>query len=202
MKKILFLILVLFAWKHFYYVGDAPDLGPGIMAGGYPFQNPTTTNSFRKGDFTFTPRANFEVEAKVLSVSRYYFDSEAAISPVDFALGWGRMSDESVLKDIDIWQEDRWYKWESSLMPIPKSEIINSSANMHMIPDNEAVAEKLKQIRNGDLVNIQGYLVDVKKNTGWKWKTSTSRNDVGAGACEVVYVKSINRIDPYDRMYY
>ena len=202
MKKIIFLILALFAWKHFYYVGSAPELGPGILAGGAPYQDPTTVAKFRKGDYTYYPRANFQIEARVLSVSKYYFDQEARISPVDFALGWGQMSDESILQHIDIWQESRWYKWESKLMPIAKSEIIDSSANMHMIPDNEVVAAELKKVRNGDLVNIQGYLVDVHKNTGWKWKTSTSRSDTGAGACEIIYVKRIEIINPYERLYY
>ena len=202
MKKIIFLILMIFAWQHFYYISDAPELGPGIIAGGYPYQDPASISSFRKGDYTYYPRANFQVEAKVLSVSNYYFDQEARISPVDFALGWGKMSDESILEHIDIWQENRWYKWQSDLMPIGKREIINSSANMHMIPDSDAIAKKLKTVRNGDLVSIKGYLVDVNKNTGWKWKTSTTRTDSGAGACDIVYVKSIEIIDPYERLYY
>ncbi|MDX1352108.1 MAG: hypothetical protein R3254_03790 [Thiomicrorhabdus sp.] len=202
MKKWIFLILLFFIWKHFYYVGDAPEVGPGVLASGVPYQGSATISSFRKGDYTYYPQADFQVEARVLSVSKYYFDQEARISPVDFVLGWGQMSDESVLQHIDIWQENRWYKWESQVMPIPKNEIIDSSANMHMIPDNQQVANQLKQIRNGDLVNIQGYLVDVRKSTGWKWKTSVSRSDSGAGACEVVYVKKIDIIDPSERLNY
>lgn len=202
MKKIIFLIIVFFAWKHFYYIGDAPELGPGAIAGGTPYQNPTDERSFRKGDYTYYPRASFEVEARVLSASRYYFDQEARISPIDLALGWGQMSDEAIINQFDIWQEKRWYEWEADNLPIPKYEVINNSANMHLIPDNEVIAEEFKKIRNGDLVDIKGYLVDVKKNTGWKWKTSMVRSDQGAGACEIIYVKSFSIINPYERLYY
>ncbi|MEA1988360.1 MAG: hypothetical protein U9N57_03995 [Pseudomonadota bacterium] len=202
MKKIIFLILVFFAWKHFYYVADAPELGPGAVAGGYPYQNSTSTTSFRKGDYTYSPRASYEVEARVISASRYYFDQEARISPIDLALGWGPMSDESILKDIDVWQEKRWYKWEADALPIPKYEVVNNSANVHIIPGNESIAEEVKKIRNGDIVQIKGYLVDVKKSTGWKWKTSMVRDDEGIGACEIIYVNSLTIVDPYERLYY
>lgn len=201
MKKIIFVILVFFAWKHFYYVSDAPEVVPGALAAGEPYQDSADIISFRKGDYTYYPRARFDIEARVLSASRYYFDQEARISPIDLALGWGPMSDESVINQIDIWQEKRWYRWEADHLPIPKNEVISYSANMHIIPDNKAIAEKLKTIRNGDIVHIQGYLVDVNKNTGWKWKTSITRTDEGKGACEIIYAKSLSIIDPYERTY-
>jgi len=136
------------------------------------------------------------VSAKVISAERYYFDYEARVSPVDFALGWGPMSDESILEQIDIWQEGRWYKWTSDSMPISKQEIILNSSNMHMIPETDAIAKELKRIRNGDLVSISGMLVDVRSGSSWKWKTSTSRSDTGPTACEIVFVKSIEIINP------
>jgi hypothetical protein len=38
----------------------------------------------------------------VLSVERYRTGREAEISPVDFALGWGSMSDDAVTSKLDI----------------------------------------------------------------------------------------------------
>lgn len=196
MKKIVLLIVLLIAWRHFYYIPDAPKLGPGVFASGLPSQESISTAPFRFNGYTLTPRASFNVIAKVISAERYYFDYEARVSPVDFVLGWGPMSDESVLEQIDIWQEDRWYNWKSDNLPISKEEIILNSGNMHMIPETDAIAEDIKRVRNGDLVSISGILVDVKSGSSWKWKTSTSRSDVGHGACEIVFVKSIEIIDP------
>jgi len=202
MKKIIFIVAIFFAWKHFYYIEDAPELGPGAIASGVPYQTEPSAKSFRKGDYTFSPRADFEIEARVLSASRYYLDQEARVSPMDLALGWGPMSDEAVINEIDIWQESRWYKWESDNLPITKSEIIINSANMHIIPANNAIAEELKNIRNGDLVRVKGFLVNVKSSTGWKWNTSMERTDEGQGACEIIYANELEILNPYERLSY
>lgn len=196
MKKIVLLIILLLAWRHFYYIPDAPKLGPGVFAGGLPSLESISAAPFKFNDYTLTPRANFDLTAKVISAERHYFDYKARVSPIDFALGWGPMSDESILEQIDIWQEDRWYQWTSDNLPISKEEIILNSSNMHMIPETEAIAEELKRVRNGDLVSISGILVDVKSSGSWKWKTSTTLSDTGPDAGEIVFVRSIEIIDP------
>ncbi len=196
MKKIVLLIVLLVAWRHFYYIPDAPKMGPGAFASGLPSQEDVSVRPFWFNGYELTPRASFALSAKVISAERYYFDYKARVSPVDFALGWGPMSDESILEQMDIWQEDRWYKWKSDAMPISKEEIILNSSNMHMIPATDAIAAELKRVRNGDLVSISGMLVDVRSGSSWKWKTSTSRSDIGAAACEIVFVKSIEIINP------
>ena len=73
------------------------------------------------------------------------------------------------------------------------NEIISHSANMHMIPANEKVKQVLLGVRPGELVSFGGYLVRVEKPGGWTWKTSLTRTDSGAGACEVVWVEDLVR---------
>jgi hypothetical protein len=34
------------------------------------------------------------MRARVLSTERYWFDGASSVSPIDFAVGWGRMSDQ------------------------------------------------------------------------------------------------------------
>ncbi len=107
------------------------------------------------------------------------------------------MSDSKVLNKLDISQSGRfyWYRW-SNQPPIPHQEIINSSANMHMIPSNLEIAKKLKQVKKDDQVTISGWLVhasDLKGNGTYNWKSSTTREDTGNGACEVIYVCSVDR---------
>jgi len=62
-----------------------------------------------------------------------------------------------------------------------------------MIPSNSAIARKLKSLRPGDVVRLEGFLVDVDHPSGWRWRTSMSRVDSGAGACEIVYVEQLTR---------
>lgn len=201
MKKLILIVIVFFAWKHFYYVGSAPDLGPGIMASGLPFQTQPPVSTFRRDEFIFSPFSEYEVEARVLSIKRYYFDEQARLSPADFVLGWGKMSDSSVTDEIDISQDDRDYEWESDTMPISKDEINSNSINMHIIPENEKIAHRIKEVRNGDLIQIKGYLVNVRSTAGWKWnstKSGLSNYDLGGGEDKIYYVKSIKVVDPYE----
>ncbi len=60
---------------------------------------------------------------------------------------------------------------------------------MHMIPADADVKRQLEQVRQGQVVHIEGFLVDASRADGWHWKTSMTRDDTGAGACELIYVE-------------
>ena len=143
-------------------------------------------------DATLHPLANFSLTARVLSRDDYRFDAESDLSPTDLAFGWGRMSDSAVLRSIDISQSGRFYYWQTKSFPIPRREIETHSANMHMIPADAAVAYQLKRVRVGDVVSLEGMLVEADKANGWRWRSSLTRNDTGDGACELVYVQSLS----------
>jgi hypothetical protein len=69
-----------------------------------------------------------------------------------------------------------------------------------LIPATEQTARELGRVRIGDLVTLQGKLVDVEIRDGRgavaaRMRTSLSRDDVGSGACEIVWVESVE-IDP------
>lgn len=135
--------------------------------------------------------ASFDVRARVIATERYWFDRGAALAPVDFALGWGPMSNGAVLKALTISQGGRFYRWWAATLPIPRQAIETHSANMHMIPASDGVERQLKSLRAGHLVRIKGYLVDVTGANGFRWTSSLTRKDTGAGACELVWVESV-----------
>ena len=165
---------------------------PGILTAGTPLQVNVQAPSFEMDDYRITKKARFDIHARVLSTEQYYLNREADLSPIDLALGWGVMSDQSLLEQLDISQSSRWYRWryEGSL-PVSDQQIISNSGNMHMIPATASVERSLMKLREGDVVVLQGYLVDVDHESGWRWRTSMTRTDTGAGACEIVYVESI-----------
>jgi hypothetical protein len=59
---------------------------------------------------------------------------------------------------------------------------------MHLIPTSSVLAEKMKNIRAGQIVRIVGQLVEARAPDGWRWTSSLTRNDTGAGACELIRV--------------
>ena len=164
---------------------------PGQIAPDEPRQrNFANGTPFRRGDFMLTPRAEFSAEARVLAKENYYIDPGAKLIPVDFAMGWGPMSDTALIERLRISQSGRFYFWGySGQSPAPHEEIIRTSANMHLIPADSAVKKALSATRVGDVVAIEGDLVDAKSDGGWFLKTSLTRDDSGAGACEIVYVR-------------
>lgn len=192
------LLLALLLWAAWSFWSNRPVArAAGIIAPDDPvqvdFDAPQAPITLE--DATLHPLARFSLTARVLSREDYRFDAEAALSPTDLALGWGRMSDSVVLHDIDIGQSARFYHWQVRSFPIPRQEIESHSANMHMIPANAQVAHALKRVRNGDVVTLDGLLVEADKPGGWRWRSSMTRTDTGAGACELVYVKNF-RIEP------
>lgn len=156
-----------------------------------PKQNSTDLASFTYHDYTITPLADFSIEARVLAKEAYTFDRGASLSPIDLVLGWGPMSDSGVLSQIRISQSNRFYYWHVDQFPIPREAIETHSANMHMIPADDVIEAQLKQVHVGQLVKIEGYLVQANAKDGFYWKSSLTRQDTGAGACELVFVKKL-----------
>lgn len=165
-------------------------------AGGTPLQEPLATpRSWRLGDYEVTALATYDVAGRVLSARTYRDGRESDVSPVDLALGWGRMADEELLASYRVAQRDRWYfvNWDWS--PMPKDEIIRSSANTHILPASAAVAERLASLAPGAVVHLQGYLVEVTADDGWRWRSSLTREDTGDGSCEVFWVDSVEVVE-------
>ncbi|GAB2491491.1 hypothetical protein [Arenimonas alkanexedens] len=157
-----------------------------------PLQTPVSPamQPFQLGDYLITPLAGFGIEAKVLGREDYRFDPGAAVSPTDLALGWGRMARQEHYQPLSISQSGRWYhyRWGRDGPPLPLDEIIRSSANMHLIPSDERVAAAMSRVRAGQTVRLQGWLVEVRDEQGWTWRSSLSREDSGGGGCELIYV--------------
>ena len=192
--KIGFVALILFGALN-WWSGREVSQPPGVTAGGLPTQvSVSNEREFERNGYRIRALARFEVSARVLGAEHYRFDREAQLAPVDLALGWGRMSDTTVLQRISISQRGRFYYWSTADFPIPRREIETSSANMHMIPADDRVEAALKSVRPGQIVTVRGYLVEARAPDGWRWRSSMTREDTGAGACELIWVESVSMI--------
>jgi hypothetical protein len=149
-------------------------------------------NTVRVGHWTLTVRADYQITARILARERYHFDALSDLVPEDLALGWGPMSDNRILRAVDISQSNRFYYWRvPSSSPLPKELIITHSANTHVIPRNSMIASQLSRLRPGQVVSLSGELVDGVRDDGVWIKTSMVRDDTGAGACEVLLVSDV-----------
>jgi hypothetical protein len=144
------------------------------------------------GHWRLTPRARYDITARVLAREDYRFDRLADLIPEDLALGWGPMSDNKVIGAFDISQSVRFYSWmPKQALPIPRQAVIEHSANTHVIPADAGVARQLKHVRIGQAVHLRGYLVDAVRDDGVYITTSMTRSDSGPGSCEVLLVEQV-----------
>jgi hypothetical protein len=196
MKKffwIAFIVIVL--WKLSAGSGFVV-LGPGIKVLTPPLQHDLKqADSFQFKGYKITPLAEFQLKAKVLARESYFLGRESDLSPVDFALGWQNMSDESILDKVDISQSGRWYRWQVKEFPIARKAIETQSANMHLVPANDLVENLIELAKQGQIIELSGYLIRVDADDGWHWQSSLTRNDTGARACELVYVENIQIVN-------
>ncbi len=155
-----------------------------------PVQESTNIPSLQRDDYDIQPVARYALRAKVLSAERYRMGRMSDLSPLDLALGWGPMSRNDVIEKLDIRQGNRWYyyRWEGT-PPISPADIIRSSANTHLVPASDSVKSRLLKVRTGEIVKLKGYLINIKHRDGWTWNTSLTREDSGAGSCELMWVE-------------
>lgn len=191
LKIILALGLVYFMANGF--LNRAIKRPPGILVAEEPIQKdlPPSANPIIFKSDVLQPLAEYSIKARVLSKERYRFDWGAKYAPWDLALGWKQMSDSRILDQLSISQMGRWYFVGWRKQPVETNKIFENSSNMHVIPANHLVNRMIGRLRVGDIVRLKGQLVRVDARDGGEWRSSTSRTDQYSGACEVMYVQTV-----------
>jgi hypothetical protein len=169
---------------------------PGVLISTDPEQveeNSVAPIAYR--GYQLKPLAHFTIDARVLHRRVYRYDRESALVPVDLALGWGPMSDQSVLDRLTISQSMRFYWYEYRLPPpIPPDQIVSHSTNVHVIPSTDEIARHCKSLRDGALVHLSGELVEATGPDVGTWRSSLTRTDTGKGACELMWVEEVTEL--------
>jgi len=153
--------------------------------------------NFEKDDFVIIPLKNYEIEARILSKKKYTIGEDSDFATYDLALGWKEMSDINYLEKIKISQRNRWYYWRTKDRSIPREIISYNSSNHHIVHANEKIKKQLSNLKEHQVIKMTGYLINAK-NINYpniELKSSLTRKDTGAGACEVFYVDYLEVIN-------
>jgi hypothetical protein len=186
--------LLYIGWGAWNWLAERPVHQPdGVLAAEDPRQTDLAGGGkIQLGRWTLTDRAHYQITARILARERYRFDALADLIPEDLAFGWGPMSDNRILRGIEISQSNRFYYWRvPAQSPLGRDSVIAHSANTHVIPQDAEVARQLSRLRPGQVVTLSGELVDAVRDDGRWIKTSMVRTDTGAGACEVMLVAAV-----------
>jgi hypothetical protein len=166
-KGLITLAILTVVLIYFFYPETVVTYPSGVTAPDQPKQ--IIINVIKKWEldqFYFKALAEYQIKARVLSRNNFSIGKESEISPFDLALGWGPMSDQSVIDKIDISQSNRWYRWKADVLPIPAREISLNSANVHIIPKDETMKDKFDNVYSGSLIEMKGYLVEITTTDG------------------------------------
>lgn len=136
----------------------------------------------------------FKGDFRILGSKVYSADPQAKFSPIDYAVSWGLFAEPEIARHISVNQYDRYLNWKMDRVPVPVEQAKQMVSNMHIIPANPEIAKAIKKVKRGDLVRMQGELVEVR-DKDLVWTSSLTPTDTGDGACEVFRVSSIQWIE-------
>jgi hypothetical protein len=197
MKTVSALLAIALACFVYFYLHRPITYPAGVLIASEPEQIATSSGEqVDYGDYKLKVLARFSLDARILHRKVYGYDRESKLVPVDLAVGWGPMSDQAVLDRLKITQSMRFYWYEYQLPPpIPREQIVSHSTNLHVIPATLAVASFCKSLRQGELVHLEGELVEATGPEIPAWRSSLSRTDSGNGACELMLVEDCSKLD-------
>lgn len=149
-----------------------------------------------KYEYRVKPLFNYEINGLVVTDynSENWLDIRHENDPgniKDICVVWGENINNGSYQKVKFSSGEFtcFYRWSR---PLEKEFSGHLLSNNHLIPQNGEVAEKIRNSKIGDQVKIKGVLADysvyVDGNEIFTRKTSTSRDDVRNGACEIIYV--------------
>jgi len=183
-------LLVLGVW--FYETMRPVPQPPGILVPDPPriSEFTQTPRTMVYNEHVFTALAGLDVKGRILSIERYGRDRESKAALLDVVLGWGRMSDSVTLKNVDVAQAERRVLSKSYDPALPDAEVEASILNLHLVTSDPAVEKTIRQLRAGNIVRLEGYLVEAVAGDGWRWK-GQAQNRVLALPGTLVWVERV-----------
>ncbi|MDY6965707.1 MAG: hypothetical protein SVM80_07035 [Halobacteriota archaeon] len=142
----------------------------------------------------------------VVAKDKYWRSAADKLGPMDLTIVWGELTYPEYYKKFKFGHGSRYgviTYYPDGVNHLSGQYINEHLSNNHLIFTDKATYKTAKDVRVGDIVMIEGYLVDVygKRSDGRRltWSTSTTRSDVNDGACEIIYVENIMVLDSYRR---
>jgi hypothetical protein len=164
-----------------------------------PLQSPLHRDAF---EFAFSgrryrvaPVAAYELWGLVVSHNnptglRDIYHDASSVDTRDLCVVWGDNIQNGAYREAS-YESGSWTCYFRHDYGVPFRA--NQLSNNHLITDDPQVRKRLAQIEVGDQIHLQGMLVDYRPADDprfWR-RSSTSRDDTGNTACEVVFLQDL-----------
>jgi hypothetical protein len=203
-KSAFFLLSAVFAATFFTRntFRNVDDIAPEILKD--PIQveteNPEPITFTRDGyEYVLTPLYDYEINGLIVGKMDYRvfsIDKYDSVFPGDLCIIWGPNVSSAVYRNpaVKFSQDCRWcwVQWSGNV-----GFSMREMSNNHLLINSKYLESKFNSLLRGDQVKVKGKLVNVEAEVPGKpeshitWHTSITREDTGAGACEVIYVEDI-----------
>jgi hypothetical protein len=155
--------------------------------------------------YRLTPKFGYRIAGLIVSLRDYTFMSvrqSDEVFPMDLCLIWGDNARRGLHRDpsVEFSQHGRFCVYRSAGARVRDQALSNN----HVLLADPALEETLWRLTPGDQIRLTGKLVDVEAvliGSGgtfdprtFRLASSTTRNDTGGGACEVIYVERIEML--------
>jgi hypothetical protein len=170
-----------------------------------PRQAPTAKAPFTVdyAGVTYEVKPQFAYDLYGMVVSYRLHDGESLmhrrandhLNVADFCVVWSETAFSPTLRDVRFWNgiftcnfstrdSEAWAK----LKP-------NQVSNNHLISADDAIRERVADVRIGDQIHVRGLLASYGSG-GAERGTSTTREDTGDGACETIFLEQFDVVEP------
>ena len=209
MKSVNIVIAASFIWLvvSFWNRNDLPrnaELLPELA--GEPKQTSTSDRSFEAVyndvEYLVEPQYEYDLYGMIVSYrhhdgnSRMHLQASDHLNMLDVCVVWGGNASNPLIHKLDFWNGIFTCNVKTRNQEAWDSFDMAQLSNNHLISDDDFIRDQVKGIRVGDQIRVRGYLASYSNEGGGKRGTSTTRLDTGDGACETLYVRRFDIVQP------
>jgi len=166
--------------------------GPGILTPDKPLLSYNAWDKpFNLKGYTLNPIKGYSAEVRILKHRRYFFEEKKDLSPVDIIVGWSEMSDERNLKFVQLSISKRTFDINFTKPPIPETSMYKQMELLHLIPSTKEIEEQINWLRTGNIIRIEGKLVNVESINSFNWNSELQQIQDQASKKMILWVESI-----------
>lgn len=153
--------------------------------------------TWQHGRYRIQALESYDITSRVVRKKRYH-DDMADLCPWDFGVAWGQMAEPKNYEQFRFWQSERFlycqYK-SKSWPPVSQRELSHTIANIHLVPATKEILARLAAVQEGEKIRLIGVLIAAVRDDGMAVRSSTTRDDTGAGACEIMWVDEVSLVE-------
>lgn len=200
-----FVLFLISFWQRNDFSEHRPPVNSALLQ--EPIQTQTDKAPFAvtMGDIRYQIQPLYEYDLYGLIVSYRHHDGDYGLHKLwndhlnvaDVCVVWQQNVTDAHLHHLDFWNGQFTCNVKTSNQAAWDSFHMNQLSNNHLLSADKPVRDQLNDLRIGDQIHIKGWLASYSNDQGGTRGSSTTRDDTGNGACETIFVQSVDVLSPY-----